>query len=110
MTNLLTANPAVFIDKDLYGSDGELQMAFINKDVKTSYIITDLLNDIKSLDDMFNTEIGIPNANTEKRERMLVDEINANNFETRSKAQIWLENLQRGCGNCTWICSELIYL
>ena len=89
--------PAVFIDKDLYGSDGELQMAFINKDVKTSYIITDLLNDIKSLDDMFNTEIGIPNANTEKRERMLVDEINANNFETRSKAQIWLENLQRGC-------------
>lgn len=89
--------PAIFVDKNLYGSDGELQMAFINKDVKTSYIITDLLNDIKCLDAMFNTEIGIPNANTEKRERMLVDEVNANNFETRSKAQIWLENLQRGC-------------
>lgn len=89
--------PAVFIDKDMFDSSGNLQMQFINKDVKTSYIISDLLNDIKSLDDMFNTEIGIPNANTEKRERMLVDEVNANNFETKSKCAIWLENLQHGC-------------
>lgn len=92
-----SGEPAIFIDQDLYDSSGELQMAFINKDVKGSYIITDLMSDIKQLDNMFDTELGIPNSNAQKKERMLVDEVNANNFETRSKVQIWLENLQRGC-------------
>lgn len=89
--------PAVFVDKKLYNSAGELQLAFINKDVKSSYIVGDLLNDIKQLDNMFDTELGIPNSNSQKKERMLVDEINANNFETKSKVQIWLDNLDKGC-------------
>ncbi|MEE1163296.1 MAG: hypothetical protein UHU21_06335, partial [Lachnospiraceae bacterium] len=62
-----------------------------------SYIVTDILNDMKLLDEMFDTEIGIPNSNHNKQERLLKDEINANNFETKSKAQIWLETMQRGC-------------
>lgn len=94
---IMGGDPAVFIDSKLFDNAGNLQMTFINKDVKGSYIITDLLNDIKMLDDMFNTEIGIPNANHDKKERLLVDEVNANNFETKSKAQIWLETLKRGC-------------
>lgn len=94
---IMGGDPAVFIDSKLFDNAGNLQMTFINKDVKGSYIITDLLNDIKMQDDMFNTEIGIPNANHDKKERLLVDEVNANNFETKSKAQIWLETLKRGC-------------
>lgn len=94
---IMGGDPAVFIDSKLFDNAGNLQMTFINKDVKGSYIITDLLNDIKMLDDSFNTEIGIPNANHDKKERLLVDEVNANNFETKSKAQIWLETLKRGC-------------
>ena len=46
---------------------------------------------------MFDTEIGIPNANTDKRERLITDEVNANNVETYSKCSMWLENLQEAC-------------
>ena len=43
---------------------------------------------------MFDTDIGIPNANTDKRERLVTDEVNANNIETQSKCAMWLEELQ----------------
>ena len=43
---------------------------------------------------MFDTDIGIPNANTDKRERLISDEVNANNVETYSKCALWLEQLQ----------------
>ena len=46
---------------------------------------------------MFDTEIGIPNANTDKRERLIQDEVNSNNIETYSKCAMWLENLQDAC-------------
>lgn len=95
--NYASGEPAVFYDTKLRNAHGDLNMEFINKDVKNSYIVTDILNDMKLLDEMFDTEIGIPNSNHNKQERLLKDEINANNFETKSKAQIWLETMQRGC-------------
>ena len=47
---------------------------------------------------MFENEIGIPNTGgTEKKERLITDEVNANNVSTYSKAELWLENLKTGC-------------
>ena len=47
---------------------------------------------------MFENEIGIPNTGgTEKKERLITDEVNANNVSTYSKAELWLENLRTGC-------------
>lgn len=46
---------------------------------------------------MFLTAIGIPNANTDKRERLITDEVNSNNIETMTLCDQWLENLQHGC-------------
>ena len=45
---------------------------------------------------MFDTEIGIPNANTDKRERLVTDEVNANNVETASRCEMWLESIKAG--------------
>ena len=94
--------PAVFYDKDLIDREtGQLNMQFFNNDVKSSYIITDLLNDIRFIMNDFDTMIGINNANTQKRERMLVDEINANNQETKTLCELWLENLKTGCAEAS---------
>lgn len=90
--------PAVFYDKDLIDPEtGQLNVQFFNNDVRNSYIISDLLNDIRTIMNDFDSMIGISNANTQKRERMLVDEINANNQETKTLCELWLENLQTGC-------------
>ena len=88
-------NPAVFIDKSLFDEDGKPLYEMLGENVKETYIIDKLLLDLSKIDDMFSTEIGIPNANTEKRERLIADEVNANNFETRSKCELWLDELAK---------------
>ena len=46
---------------------------------------------------LFDSEIGIPNVNQSKKERMVVDEVNANNVDTYTKALLWLDELKKGC-------------
>lgn len=87
---------AVFIDRDLFDVDGNPQWMMFNQNLKQTYIAGDVLVDMSKWMDMFNTEIGIPNANTEKKERMLTDEVNANNVDTKSKAELWLESMRDG--------------
>ena len=88
-------NPAVFADKRLFDDDGKPLYEMIGEDVKSFYIIDQLLLDLARIDDMFSQEVGIPNANTEKKERMITDEVNANNFETKSKCELWLDMLKK---------------
>lgn len=90
-------NPAVFIDKNLMDENGKPQWFTFSQNIKENYIVPDLLSDLRKIEAMFATEVGIPNANTDKKERLITDEVNANNFETRSKCELWLEELQKGC-------------
>ena len=60
-------------------------------------LISDILSDMRKIEAMFDAEVGIPNANTDKKERLIGDEVNANNVSTYSNMSMWLENLQRGC-------------
>ena len=90
-------NPAVFIDKNLMDENGKPQWFTFSQNIKENYIVPDLLSDLRKIEAMFATEVGIPNANTDKKERLITDEVNANNFETRSKCELWLEELKKGC-------------
>ena len=45
---------------------------------------------------MYDTEIGIPNANPDKKERLVTDEINANNVETATRCELWLDSIRKG--------------
>ena len=44
----------------------------------------------------FDSMIGLPNANTQKRERMITDEVQANDIETKSLSALWLETVKTG--------------
>lgn len=95
--SIASGQPAVFIDKMLGDSEDETaSWDTFTQDLKNNYIATDLLADLGKIRTMFETQVGIPNANTDKRERLLTDEINANNFATRTKAELWLEELKKG--------------
>ena len=52
---------------------------------------------MRKIEEMFDTYIGIPNANTDKRERLVTDEVNANNVETATRCELWLDSLKKGC-------------
>ena len=53
--------------------------------------------DLRKWEQEFCRDLGINNANTEKKERMIVDEVASNNEETRLWSDITLEQLQKDC-------------
>ena len=66
----------------------------MNSSVSQTYIADKILSDMQTIMQMFYTDIGLPNSNLQKRERMISDEVNANNVSTLSRADMWLENLK----------------
>ena len=96
--NVASGEPAVFMDKSsLYDEEGNSRIMLFNQDVGGNYIADRLLDTMRTIRCQFLTDIGIPNANTQKRERLITDEVNANNFETIAKCSLWLEELKKGC-------------
>lgn len=92
---IASGEPAVFVDKTLFNEDGSRNWDVFFQNMKQNYVASDILDDMKTLEDQFNTAIGIPNANTQKRERLIVDEVNANNADTESKVLLWLDTMKR---------------
>ena len=94
---MANGQPAVVMDKSLYSEDGKPAWDTILHNARESYIVGDLLRDLRKIEQMFDTDLGIPSANTDKRERLITDEVEANNVETFSKCALWLEELQAAC-------------
>ena len=87
---------AVAVGKKLFNEDGTVKWQPFQQNLGENFIVPELLDSLRNLRDMFDTEIGIPNTNTRKKERMTDDEVNANNTETRTLCELWLEELQKG--------------
>ena len=93
--NLSEGDPAVVIGKNLLNDDGTPTWFPFTQSLRESYITSDVLSDMRKIEAMFDTEIGIPNANTDKRERLIADEVNANNVETATRCELWLETIRK---------------
>lgn len=92
-----SGKPAIVMkkgQKSMFDEKG-LQKDFLN--VKNTFIGNDLMTMKRSLMNEFLTEIGIQNANTDKRERLNGDEVNSNNQETKALIDVWLDTLNKCC-------------
>lgn len=87
-------NPAVIIDKELLKEDGSKTWEVFQQNLKQNYIVSDLLEDYRRIENDFCTKVGIPASNTEKRERMSIEEVTRNDIETDSLIDGWLRRLQ----------------
>ena len=94
--SLNDGNPAVFIDKNLLNDAGQPTWYPFVQNMQQQYVTDKVLSDMRKIEAMFDTEIGIPNANTSKKERLIVDEVNANNVETSSRCNLWLDSIRKG--------------
>lgn len=94
---IASGEPAAYIDKNLYRDDGTPTWNFFNQNLKETYIAGDILNDMRLWEMKFDNEIGIPTTNTTKKERLITDEANSAIEESRTKAQLWLDELQECC-------------
>lgn len=83
--------PFVVINKDVMKGK---QISTLLPSVKNNYIVSDLLVARRTIVNQFLTEVGIKNANYEKKERLNSQEVNENNDETKAIASIIFENLK----------------
>lgn len=93
---MTSGDPMVVVHKNLRDADGNLKYEVFNRDVKSSYVISDLISDLRKIEAEYDTRVGIPNANTDKRERLITDEVNANNVETTILSDLWMDSIQDG--------------
>ena len=84
--------PAVYAKK----GDGLTTDDIYYNHVRETYIANDVQLLKQSIKNDFLTEVGLNNANTDKRERLIVDEVNANNDEVQANVQHWLDNIREG--------------
>lgn len=75
------------------------QLDTLYKDIKTQYIVNDLLQSKRTIINEFLTKIGIANANYDKRERLNTDEVNQNNDETKAIISVIYDNLKESIAN-----------
>lgn len=87
-----SGKPAVYAKK---GNDLTTDDIYYNH-VRETYIANDVQLLKQSIKNDFLTEVGLNNANTDKRERLIVDEVNANNDEVQANVQHWLDNIREG--------------
>lgn len=91
-----SGDPAVVVGKKLFDDEGKPAWFPFVQNMKQNYIASDVLSDMRKIEAMFDTDIGIPNANTDKKERLVTDEVNANNVETATRCELWLESIRKG--------------
>lgn len=96
MDKINTGEPAVVVDKSLFNDDGSANWALFSQNLRQTYLGSDLLSDLKKIEDEFDSKVGIPNANTDKKERLISDEVNANNAETSIIAAGWMDHIRIG--------------
>lgn len=86
-------DPAVVVDKNLLNDDGSKTWEIFQQNLKQNYIVSDLLQDMRRIENEFCVKIGIPTTNTEKRERMSETEVTRNDVETESLIDTWMQRL-----------------
>lgn len=83
--------PAVFVKGDQINGE-----TFFFNNVKNNFIVNEIQVFKRALMNEFLTEIGLNNANLDKRERLNSEEVNANNEEIKVNIQVWIENINKG--------------
>lgn len=73
--------PAVFYTDDAMMSPGGKRLVLNKVDVKNSFVADLIQNEKRTIMNEFLTMIGVNNVATEKKERLVTDEANANNEE-----------------------------
>lgn len=96
LDQILSGEPAAFLDKSLLDDDGNMTWEVLTQRVKDVYIGSELLEDLEKIESRFNTKIGIPNVNIAKASGVSPDEVHSNDTDTYSLPTLWIEELNKG--------------
>jgi len=92
---ITSGEPAVFYHSNT-GMNLQEKMQFFKNDVKNVYICDLVQKEKRAIINEFLTQVGINNAAEEKKERLLVDEVNSNNDELIINIKYAYDNIKKG--------------
>lgn len=87
-------NPFVVTKPKSNISDSDKGLNLFFQNVGQNFISNELHLTLRKLEQDFDRWIGIPTANTEKRERLTDDEVNIGGIETRACVDLWFDTLK----------------
>lgn len=90
-------NPLVVCDSKYSPEDNKTMIEFYSQNLKENFIAPDILLTLKKLENEFASKIGLANVNSEKKERLTNEEVEANRDETYTISDGWLDSLKDGC-------------
>lgn len=94
---IMSGSPAVFADINLIDRNGNETWKLFLQDVGKNFIAPDLQELLRKYECEFCAKVGIPsNLATTKKERVNTFEVNANNTETATGPDLWLEYAREG--------------
>lgn len=88
-----TGKPLVIINKEVMGDDEGIDTLLPN--MKNNFLVNDLLQARRGILNAFLTEIGIRNANYDKKERLNSQEVSENNDETSAIISVIYDNIKK---------------
>lgn len=89
--------PAVATGQNLYDKDGKPRWTLFNSEMGRNYVAPEMSEDMRRIMAEFDSFVGIPSNPSEgKKERQLVDEVNANNVETDTIIDLVVRTLNDG--------------
>lgn len=93
-----SGEPAVIYDKSLQtlAEAGEPFWQVFQQDLQKNYITPDLMASMIAWEHDFDKLIGIPFVETEKKERLIISEVERNTIETTTRSELWLDNVKKG--------------
>lgn len=83
--------PAVFVNGDAVNPE-----KFFFNNVRQNFVGQEIMQTKRMIVNDFLTEIGINNANLDKRERLNTEEVLSNNEEIGNNVQHWMDNIKEG--------------
>lgn len=94
MDRVTSGELAVWVDKALFNDDGSPSWAPFAQNVGQNYIADRILSNMRQIEAEFDTRVGIPTCNTDKKERLITAEAERNDVETDSIVAQWFDTIQ----------------
>lgn len=96
VNRVMAGAPAVYYKLGRRLNPNEKDLPILKTPAKENFISLEVQAAKRAIIDEFLTSIGVNNANTDKRERLITSEVEANNEEIQSGVALWQDNVTRG--------------
>ena len=93
---IASGEPAVVVKKKNSTLTDSDKFQFFTQNLGQNYIAPDMLDSLRSIQAAFRAEIGIPDLNVQKKERLITAEATKTDIYTRAKSMVWLEEIREG--------------